>query len=78
MDSAHTSKPAVIRTAMDALQSGYNDLMSSSQEDLDVARVATIARARDLIASLETPLESIIWMAWAEVWFPPPQFILRS
>ncbi len=72
MDSAYTSNPAVIRTAMDALQSGYNDLMSSSQEDLDVARLATIAKARDLIASLETPLESIIWMAWAEVWFPPP------
>jgi len=72
MDSSYTPNPAAIRTAMDALQTGYNDLMSSSQEDLDAARLATIAKARDFIASLETPLESIIWMAWAEVWFPPP------
>lgn len=76
MDSSCTPNPAAIRTAMDALQTGYNDLMSSSQEDLDAARLATIAKVRDLIASLETPLESIIWMAWAEVWFPPPQSII--
>lgn len=76
MDSAYTPNPTAIRTAMDALQTGYNDLMSSSQEDLDAARLATIAKARDFIASLETPLESIIWMAWAEVCFRPPQFII--
>ena len=34
----------------------------------DVAvRVSLIARARALIASLETPMESVTWMAWAEV-----------
>ena len=31
------------------------------------ARVSLIARARSLIASLETPIESVTWMAWAEV-----------
>lgn len=76
MDSAYTPKPAAIRTAMDALQHGYNDFMSSSQEDFDAARLATITKARDLIASLETPLESIIWMAWAEVMLPPEYIML--
>ena len=76
MDGGYTPEPAAMRTAMDALQSGYNDLMSSSQEDVDAARVATIAKARDLIATLETPLESIIWMAWAEVCILPPQPII--
>ena len=54
-------------SAMDALQSSYNDIRCSNREDVDKARVTTIAKARDLIATLETPLESIIWMAWAEV-----------
>ena len=67
MDGGYTLKPAAVQSAMDALQSSYNDLLSSSQEDVNVKRVATIAKARDLIATLETPLESIIWMAWAEV-----------
>ena len=31
------------------------------------ARTELIARARSLISALETPIESIIWMAWAEV-----------
>lgn len=76
MDGGYTPNLATMHTAMDALQSGYNDLMSSSQEEVDAARVATIAKARDLIAILETPLESIIWMAWAEVCIFPPQSII--
>ena len=31
------------------------------------AREALIAKARSLITSLETPVEAITWMAWAEV-----------
>ena len=57
---------------MEALQSSYNDLTSGSQEKVDAVRLTTIAKARDLIATLETPLESIIWMAWAEVRISPP------
>ena len=52
---------------MVGLQSTYADFVASSPGDDDAKRVATIAKARELIASLETPLESIIWMAWAEV-----------
>lgn len=76
MDGGTTQKPAAMGTAMDALQSGYNELVSSGPKDRDAARVATIARARDLIATLETPLESIIWMAWAEVCILPPMPII--
>ena len=57
--------------AMDALRASYEKLVSSSQENVNVERVATIAKARDLIATFETPMESIIWMAWAEVCCPP-------
>ena len=73
MDGGYTSRPAAVHSTMDALQSSYNDLMSGSQEEVDAKRVATIAKARDLIATLETPLESIIWMAWAEVRILPPK-----
>ncbi len=73
MDGGYNPKPAATRNAMNALQSGFNDLVSSSPEGVDAARVATISKARDLIATLETPLESIIWMAWAEVGILPPQ-----
>ena len=31
------------------------------------AREALVANARLLIASLETPVEAITWMSWAEV-----------
>ena len=58
------------RSAMEKLQSIYKDQKSSSSSQDQVneeARQAMIATARDLITSLETPLESILWMAWAEV-----------
>lgn len=67
-----------MQTAMEALQSVYNEFVSGGPEGKDTARVAVIAKARDLIASLETPLESIIWMAWAEVRSPPPQSVILS
>ena len=57
-------------SAMEKLQSIYKDQKSSSSSQDQVneeARQAMIATARDLITSLETPLESILWMAWAEV-----------
>ncbi len=76
MDGGNTQKLDATLTAMDALQSGYDEFMSSGLEDKDAARVATIAKARDLIATLETPLESIIWMAWAEVCILPSKAII--
>ena len=39
-------------------------LLSKGQ---DGARTELITKARSLIAALETPIETIIWMAWAEV-----------
>ena len=59
MDDSSNPKAA----AMDALRTSYEKLVSSSQENVNAERVTTIAKARDLIASLETPMESIIWMA---------------
>ncbi|MCJ1385013.1 hypothetical protein MMC17_008131 [Xylographa soralifera] len=56
---------------MDSLQSVYGQFLSGHHDGADKARVALIATARDLIAALETPLESIIWMAWAE----PTRFV---
>ena len=61
-----TESPATC-SAMEKLQSIYKEQMSGSQEQANEARLAMIATARDLITSLETPIESIIWMAWAEV-----------
>ena len=54
-------------SVMNSLQSVYDQILSGSHDGADKARVALIAKARDLIAALETPLESIIWMACAEV-----------
>ena len=54
-------------SAMEKLQSLYRERMSGNQEQVNEARLAMVATARDLITSLETPLESILWMAWAEV-----------
>ena len=56
---------------MQKLESVYQEQISrssSSQEQIDEsARQAMIATARDLTTSLETPLESILWMSWAGV-----------
>ncbi|MCJ1398246.1 hypothetical protein MMC11_001443 [Xylographa trunciseda] len=51
---------------MNSLQSAYEQFVAGSHDGADTARVDLIAKAHDLIAALETPLESIIWMAWAE------------
>ena len=70
MDASIVHNPAessATCSAMEKLQSIYKEQMSGSQEQVNEARLAMIATARDLITSLETPLESIIWMAWAEV-----------
>lgn len=44
--------------------------LSSLQPSLlkpgDSARQEMIAKARSLISTLETPMESILWMGWAE------------
>ncbi len=37
----------------------------------DAARTTLIAKARSLIAPLETPAEAVTWIAWAEVLEPP-------
>ena len=76
MEGNYASKPdalTAINSAMDALKSAHSDLMSGSRGDMNANRVDTISKARDLIATLETPLESIIWMAWAEVRMLDPQ-----
>ena len=70
MDASVVQNPAessATRSAMGKLQSIYQEQMSGSKEQVNQARLAMIATARDLITSLEAPLESIIWMAWAEV-----------
>ena len=66
-DTSNPVKGSTMDAAMLSLQSVYNQVLSSGHDGADKARVAMIAKARDLIAALETPLESIIWMAWAEV-----------
>ena len=67
MDGQFYSKAVEGNSAMDALQSSYSAFVSSNSDSSEKHRVTTVAKARDLIASLETPLESIIYMAWAEV-----------
>ncbi|MCJ1476775.1 hypothetical protein MMC13_005444 [Lambiella insularis] len=57
---------STLASAMESFQLVYNRVSSDSQVEADKARMAMIAQARDFIAALETPLESIIWMAWAE------------
>ena len=72
MDANIAQNPgfSATRLAIQELQSIYKDQMasSSSQEQInEKTRQAIIATARDLTTSSETPLESILWMAWAEV-----------
>ena len=74
MDANIIPNPAsssATRSAMEKLQSIYQEHISRGSSSLEhineEARQAMIATARDLIASLETPLESILWMSWAEV-----------
>ena len=76
MDASVVVSPATC-SAMEKLQSIYKEQMSgSSQAQVNEARLAMIATARDLITSLETPLESIIWMARPEVRDHPPFALL--
>ena len=73
MDANITQNPASLTatsSAIQKLQSIYQDQISGSHSHETIneeARLAMKAIARDLISSLETPLESILWMAWAEV-----------
>ena len=60
MASNDAAEPLKIFTAMNSLQSVYEQFMSGSRDGTDTVRVDLIAKARDLIAALETPLESII------------------
>lgn len=41
-------------------------LQSFLPETCETTRQKMIARARSLISTLETPMESILWMGWAE------------
>ena len=52
------------------IQDLLNDVDKTGQAFLagqNAARTGLIAKARSLIAALESPVESITWMAWAEV-----------
>ena len=58
--------------SMQAVIAGIDAFTKISQsakygDAYDTHRRALLSNTRRMIAELETPLESILWMAWAEV-----------
>ena len=53
-----------VQSLLDEIYTHGQDLLRGQE----VARTSLIAKARSLIAALETPMETITWIAWAEVY----------